>query len=39
MSRDREANVWANQAENTYGFFGYWYFYYVPALLMRKTLE
>ncbi len=39
MSRDKEVNVWANNTENTYGFFGYWYFYYVPALLMHKTLE
>lgn len=24
---------------NTYGSFGYWYFYYVPAFVMHKTLE
>lgn len=39
MSRGKEVNVWANNTENTYGFFGYWYYYYVPALLMHKTLE
>lgn len=39
MSKDKKVNVWIDDKKNTYGFFGYWYFYYVPALLMHKTLE
>ncbi len=39
MSTDKKVNVWFDHKEDTYGFFGHWYFYYVPALLMHRTLE